>query len=90
MSKSGEVLCFFGWDVWACSFLMKSLEADIRLWAISGSQDLVQTAHLAACDLGRDSGHSAQNLGLPVAGPELVCSKAARWCRFQRGPQVDT
>lgn len=62
------------------AFLMKSLAADLRLWAISGSQDLVQTAHLADYDLGR--GPRSQCLGLgPLVGPWLVCwVKASRWC----------
>lgn len=68
--------------------------ADLRLWAILSSQDLVQTAYLAACDLGR--------------GPRLQCSELGPACsraragvlgegcqvvlesRCQRGPQMDT
>lgn len=58
------------------NFLVMSLGVDLRLWATSGSWDLVQTAHLAACNLGRGPRpqlwHSRAGAG--------VFGEAARWC----------
>lgn len=73
---------------------MKSLAADLRWWAISGSQNLIQTALLADCDMGR--GPRSQCLGLGSASSRARASvlgegfQVVLESRFQRDPWRDT